>query len=68
MFFKLYPLYLYLHLTFATGVTVKAFYKRKLDEGCAKAVKAQKAKDDVKRIMDQRKTLGTTLLGVIQLS
>ena len=32
---------------------VKAFYKRKLDEGCAKAVKAQKAKDDVKRIMEK---------------
>ena len=42
-------------------MTVKAFYKRKLDEGCAKAVKAQKAKDEVKRIMDQRKTLGISL-------
>ena len=42
-------------------MTVKAFYKRKLDKGCAKAVKAQKAKDEVKRIMDQRKTLGISL-------
>ena len=38
-----------------TEVKVRVFYTRKLDEGCAKAVKAQRAKDEVERILEHRK-------------